>query len=65
MRDQKHGRLVFTVVADEEMPRDSLVDEEVLIDGKKYKVLCVESYALDSIRKGHPIGLLVKEVGSE
>lgn len=53
---------VASVRNDEDFDRDTkhLIGERVEIDGAVYEVLGVESYALQTIRKGMPIGLLVK-----
>lgn len=62
--DIKGRGRVAEVRNDEEFQRDKghLIGEVVEIDGKQYKVLGVESYALATIRKGSPIGLLVEPV---
>jgi len=56
---------VASVINDQEFERDTrhLWGEEVLIDGLPYIVRGVESYALQTIRVGAPIGLLVEPKG--
>lgn len=53
---------VITVTNDKDRPRsdDGLLGNHVDIDGVIYKVRGVESYCIDPIRKGSPVGLLVK-----
>jgi hypothetical protein len=58
--------LVVSVRNDEDFAKDSthLIGEIVRIDGVEYKVKGVEAFALATIRKGSPIGLLVERCNS-
>ena len=60
--DIKGRGRVASVLNDEEYERDTrhLFGEVVSIDGQTYRVLGVESYAIQTIRKGMPIGLWVE-----
>lgn len=62
--DIKGRGRVASVSNDEAFERDAahLIGEVVEIDGAQYKVLGVESWALQTIRKGAPIGLLVERI---
>lgn len=53
---------VAAVRNDRRRPRDQLLTDlrRVVIDGEEYEVIGVESWAIDPIREGAPIGLLVK-----
>lgn len=55
---------VLTVNSIREINKDeeTLINTIVKIDGLKYKILGVESYAVFKIFKGDPIGLLVEPV---
>lgn len=44
---------------------DFTIGDEITIDGDKYILSGVESYAIDIIRKGQKIGLLVKNCKNE
>lgn len=45
-----------------EDPSQNMIGDEVLIDGKLYRVKGIESWAVTHISRGAPIGLLVEEV---
>lgn len=53
---------VASVSIDRDCRKDQLLEtfKRVVIDGKEYDVKDVESWALETIRKGQPIGLLVE-----
>jgi hypothetical protein len=59
-----HGT-VFSVINDETFRRGEcrLIGERVLINEKMYQVKGVESFTLEIIQKGMPIGLLVEDMG--
>lgn len=66
-RFQISGRgTVITTKTPCEFPRDwkGLMGEVVLVDGKKYRVAGIETYAIhvQTWRKGTNIGLLIREV---
>lgn len=52
----------FVVSNEKNRDRDEndLLGKEVVIDGKKYKVKGIESFALPWIRKGQEIGIFVE-----
>jgi hypothetical protein len=52
---------VFIVENDKDRDRDNndLLGSEVIIDGQKYNVKSIESFAILKIAKGQKIGLLV------
>lgn len=62
--DIKGRGRVAGVINDEEFAKDSnhLIGELVSIDDEVYRVRGVEAYALATIRRGAPIGLLVEPV---
>lgn len=55
------GNDVYSVRNDERFLRSDnhLIGETVLIDGVERKVIGVDCWALESIREGAPIGLMV------
>lgn len=57
----KETRKVFVVENDKDrdINNSDLLGREVIIDGHKYKVKGIESFALQKINKGQKIGLLV------
>jgi hypothetical protein len=58
-------RMVFVVLNDRDRVRgdwSGILNEVVEIDGVRYACTGVESYALNIIRSGSPIGLLVKNL---
>lgn len=60
---EKWGKVVL-VYCDKDRDRTelaNLVGTDVLIDGLEHTIKGVESYALPTIRKGTPIGLLIDE----
>ena len=64
--DIKGRGTVITTKTPCDFPRDwkGLKGEVVLIDGKKYRVLAIETYAVwvQWWAKGTPVGLLIREV---
>jgi hypothetical protein len=52
---------IFVVENDKDRNRDNndLFGSKVIIDGQKYKVKGIESFAIQKIAKGDKIGLLV------
>jgi hypothetical protein len=58
------GETVFAVALDRDSERamlfHELKTEGVMIDGREYELLGVESFAIPTLRKGSPIGLMVR-----
>jgi len=57
----KNRGKVFMVINDKDRFKsdNDLIGCEVIIDGVIYRVKGIESFAIENIKKGNPIGLLV------